>query len=222
MKILKILREQLNLTQNQISEKTNIDIETIRKYETNRYKPTVKNIATYSNFFGLSIDYLLSQNQSNYIRNLKLWDLSLLIDKNKKDQIITIEQTISALLNKHDIKMFTYSYDDFELTLTTSINQNLRILRKLRKLTQIELGNEFNISTRMISGYEKDTIPPLDKLHYLAMKLEVSIHCLITGKKLSFDFKNKEFGEIILKADHFLNFDEQKMLIQLMETFLNT
>lgn len=222
MEILKKIRVNNNLTRNQLSKITNINEIKIREYENEPVNPPIDNVAIFSALFEYSCDYFINEGKCNWPKNLKLIKHGLKLDKKDSSHKIKIENTISTFLYRYQIDQFQHKQDLLDIDLSDNFHDNLKNLRISKNLTQDELGNDFNISKRMISGYEKNNKPPYDKLIYLAQKLEVSVHFLITGEKLLFDFKDKEFGDTILKADHFFNFDEHKILIQLMETFLNT
>ena len=220
MKILKILRNKFNLTGTQLSKLINIDEDTITKYENNAYNPSLKKLISFSNFFGYSLDFLINEGNTNYPKNIKMLKFAQTIDDININQRYQIESTASSLLNKYNITQTNFKFDNIDIDLSNNFHENLKKIRIKKELTQEELGKEFNISSRMISGYEKNMTPPFDKLNYLGKKLDVSVHCLVIGEKLKYDFDDKHFGETILKADQFLPFEDQKVIIHLMEAIL--
>lgn len=222
MKIIKTLRKNNNLSSYQLAKLTNIDGNMIRQYENNFSKPSLENLIIFSFFFGYSLDYLINKGDTNYPKNLKLLKLAQTIDDININQRYQIESTASSLLNKYNIIKTNFNFDNIDIDLSNNFHKNLKEIRLKKDLTQEELGKDFNISTRMISGYENNVTPPRNKLSYLASKLNISIHCLVTGEKLKFDFDDKHFGETMLKANHFLSFEDQKVIIHLMEAILQT
>lgn len=59
-KKLKELRLKANLTQNEIAEKLNISQPSYQQWESGRRKPTLTTLEMFSDFFGVSIEELLS------------------------------------------------------------------------------------------------------------------------------------------------------------------
>lgn len=56
---LKLLRENSGLTQQQLADNTNISRSSIAQYETNRKMPDPVGFKVLSDFFGVTLDYLL-------------------------------------------------------------------------------------------------------------------------------------------------------------------
>lgn len=65
--VFKFLREGLNLTQKELAKKTNINISSIEKYETNRQNYTYKTLLKIINMFDL--DIMMHENINNYQSN---------------------------------------------------------------------------------------------------------------------------------------------------------
>ena len=65
--VFKFLREGLNLTQKELAKKTNINISSIEKYETNRQNYTYKTLLKIINIFNL--DIIMNENVNNYKSN---------------------------------------------------------------------------------------------------------------------------------------------------------
>ena len=59
-KKLKELRLKANLTQKEIAEKLNITQQSYQKWESGKSKPTLSTLEMFSDFFGVSIEELLS------------------------------------------------------------------------------------------------------------------------------------------------------------------
>ena len=100
------------------------------------------------------------------------------------------------------------------------IKQLKRNIRKYKNMRQIDLAKLTNFSRPLISLYETKNSPSLERLLKFSKVFNISIHALITGEKLFFNFNDKYFGKTILLADQLLSLENQKMLITLMESVL--
>lgn len=58
---LKELRNEKNLTLNKLSEKINISPQVLSRYERGDREPDIKTLITLSDFFGVSVDYLIGR-----------------------------------------------------------------------------------------------------------------------------------------------------------------
>ena len=63
---LKILRNEKGLTQKELAEKLNVRNTTISKYELKEREPDIKTLSLLSEFFGVSIDYLIGKTNVRY------------------------------------------------------------------------------------------------------------------------------------------------------------
>jgi len=72
-----------------------------------------------------------------------------------------------------------------------------------------------------LSQYELKSFPSVENIIRLSESLDVSMHALVTGIKLNFQFTDGHFGKTMLLADHFLSLEDHKVLIRLMESALN-
>lgn len=79
-KRLRSLRNQLKLTQEELSQKTMISTSTISLYESGNREPTIQNLITFSNFFKVSIDYLVGLSDIPTRQNLKIEDIAALLN----------------------------------------------------------------------------------------------------------------------------------------------
>ncbi len=59
------LREDMDLRQSDLAEKTGIDQRTISNYETGKTAPDAYSLIRLADFFGVSIDYLLCRTQQD-------------------------------------------------------------------------------------------------------------------------------------------------------------
>ena len=65
------LREDMDLRQSDLAEKTGIDQRTISNYETGKTTPDSFALIKLADFFGVSIDYLVGRVQHDYSTNEK-------------------------------------------------------------------------------------------------------------------------------------------------------
>lgn len=56
---IKLLREELNISQEKLAQKINVSSSTIAMYETNKRQPNYETLLKLSEIFECSIDYLL-------------------------------------------------------------------------------------------------------------------------------------------------------------------
>ena len=63
---IKDLREDMDLRQSDLAEKTGIDQRTISNYETGKTMPDAYALIMLADFFNVSIDYLLCRTQQNF------------------------------------------------------------------------------------------------------------------------------------------------------------
>ena len=223
MKILQKLRKNLNLTQVELAKKLSIEQQTLTQYEIGRNPPVFKNSLKLINFFKVSLDFLILNNDCLYPKNLKLLYLSKKIDENFPPQDRThIEVTANSFLKEKksvDIKLKQDNIDT--LLKKDDFGYNLRAIRKFNSLKQIELATNIKISRSLLGMYESKILPSLENLIQLSNNLHVSMHVLATGEKLFFDYQDRHFGKTMLLADHFLSLEHQKFLIELMENIIN-
>ncbi len=99
---LKFLRKKFGKTQDSLSTELNIGRTTIANYESGVSEPNVDTLLTFSNFFGISVDHLLSLNLEKELPHTKLIDISSLKNRDTntgtpgpKDQmprVITVDR----------------------------------------------------------------------------------------------------------------------------------
>lgn len=83
---LKELREEKELTQEELGKFLNVSRQTISGYEAGSIEPSIKNLIKLADIFNVSLDYLLGRTKERYNLNLK--------DKKDKDLIIDIIKVI--------------------------------------------------------------------------------------------------------------------------------
>ncbi len=87
---LKELREEKELTQEELGKFLNVSRQTISGYESGSIEPSIANLVKIADIFNVSLDYLLCRTKERYNLNLKdkknkelLLDLIKVIDKHK-------------------------------------------------------------------------------------------------------------------------------------------
>ena len=68
---IKFLRKKMRKTQDALSAEVNIGRTTIANYEAGISEPNLENLLAFSNYFGISIDDLLSKNMADDARPIK-------------------------------------------------------------------------------------------------------------------------------------------------------
>ena len=221
MKNLKKLRNYLNLTQDKLAEKINIDKDLISKYENEISNPSFQILLKFTDFFRISFDYLVLDEKCLYPRNIKLLKLAKKIDDLHDPNIRSnIETSTTAFLNNIKNKQIDIKQDQLEIKLTDDFHSNLKNIRKYKNIRQIDCAKDLNISAPLLGMYEKRIYPSIEKFIKISKRLNISMHALATGEKLFFDFQDRPFGKTMLLADQLLPLEEHKMLIHLMEAII--
>lgn len=70
---LKTLRKQHGITQNQLAKELGIGTSTIGMYESNIRKPSYKVLKKISNYFNVSVDYLVNESEYENTFNLDFY-----------------------------------------------------------------------------------------------------------------------------------------------------
>ena len=221
-KNLKLLRQAFNISLDKLAQKTTLKFNRIKEYELYNKIPSLEVFILFTKFFGISTDFLLLWDKTNYTKNLKFLKLAKKIDEEAQTQERTnIEMTTRSFLDKIKTNNEIIKQDNFELELTDKINDNIKILRENKDISQKELAKYLGVNQSQVAHYQKKSIPPAKKLIKLSEFFNISIHALATGEKLFFDFQDRPFGKTMLLADHFLPLEQHKILIILMENIIN-
>ena len=220
---LRILRKYKEITLEQLSNNIKINFDTFRNYEQNYITPQINTLIKISNYFGISLDFLLLWDKTNYQKNLKFLKLAKKIDEETQTQERTnIEMTTKSFLDKiKSNNEIIIKQDNPELELTDNIHKNIKILREKKEYSQKQLAEMLEVNQSQIAHYQNKSIPPAEKLIKLSEIFNISIHALATGEKLFFDFQDRPFGNTILLADQLLPLEDQKIIIKLMENIIN-
>ncbi|KEI75858.1 helix-turn-helix domain-containing protein [Clostridium botulinum] len=89
---LRELREEKQLTQEELGKLLNVSRQAVSSYEKGENEPTIDALVKIANIFNVSLDYLLSRTKERYNLNLE--------DKKNKDLIIDIIKVIEKYKNK--------------------------------------------------------------------------------------------------------------------------
>lgn len=131
-KRLKQSRQDLKMTQKELSEKTGIKRTTIASYEVGNISPSFENVKTLAEALGVTTDYL--SGKSEYKTIVEKFDTEFDTEKIKSD--IKLAQEIDALIqiiSNFDLTGTELTHD--ELTL---IKSNLEIVLKVFKMFKIK------------------------------------------------------------------------------------
>jgi transcriptional regulator with XRE-family HTH domain len=217
---LRNLRKYKEITLEQMSKNINVNFDTTRNYEQDHIIPPLENLIKLASSFEISLDFLILWNNTPYTHNLKFINNAKIIDKLNINERIKIEGPISSFLNNlpDEIKI---KMDSLPVEISNNINENIKILRLKSGLTQKNIAEQLKISTNQIAFYENNkSNPPADKLIKLSEVFNISIHALVTGELLYYNFENRSLQDAILKADKSLSLEHQKFLIDLMENII--
>lgn len=90
------------------------------------------------------------------------------------------------------------------------IGRFLRELRKAKGLTQEQLAEKFNVSSRTVSRWENgNNMPDLDILIEVSDYYEIDLREILNGERKSEDM-NKEIKETVLQAVDYTNTEAEK------------
>lgn len=219
---LKLLRNYKEITLQQLADILNQKYNSTKQYEFDNIIPPIDILIKMSDYFEFSIDSILLFDNLEYIKNIKLISLAEKIDKMTPDNRYKIESTIETLLKSINSDLQS-NQDNVDIQLTDKIHENIKNLREKKALSQRELSKVFNKSSSFINQYEiGKNKPSPENLIKLSGYFNISIHALITGQKLFFNFINKAFENAILKADKQLSLEDQKFIIKLMNKIIES
>ena len=218
-KNLKKLREYKSITIEQLALETNITYRNVQNYEHKNIKPPLNNLIKLSDYFGVTIDFLILWDKTPFFHNLKLLELAKQIDEMKQLHRFQIESMADSLLkgkNKVEIKQDNNNPAE----LINDFHSNLKTLREQKGVLQKDIADLLDTNKSMVTHYENKSVPPIESLIKLSDYFNISIHALSTGQKLFFPFRDGQFGETIFQADQLLTLEEHKMMIHLMEAII--
>ena len=217
-KNIKQLRNYKNITLEEFSNITSININTAQNYENKSIVPSISSLHNIANYFGISLDYLIQSNKTDYPFNLKLFSLALKVDALDQSKRFQIESTANSFLQGKE--KVNVQLDTTPIELEDNIHVNIKLIRSEKNILQKEIAELLEVKQGVASRYEKNVTPSIDKIVKLSKFFGISIHALTTGQKLCFNFIDGHLEKTILQADKLLSLDEHKMLIHLMETII--
>ena len=219
--IIKDFSQIYGINLNDLSKKIDVQFRTLRSYISLETMPPLRTIKKIANFFGISIDFLLSKNTS-YITDIRFFSLAEQIDKFNPDEWYRIQSAIITFLGRERRnEKVNMNFDDNIIITTPHVHQNIKILRENANMSQIEIGEKLGLSNSIISYYESgDSIPPFESILKLSDIFNVSVHMITTGQKLYFQFKNAGFKDAILLAETFISMKDRFFLYEMMQNII--
>jgi len=219
MEFLKELRTSFNLTQDELAKKLMLeDGATIAQYET-KINPSMKVLIRITEVFDLSLDFIVNNKSCIYPRNLKLLRLANSFDDSAHSQSRSlVEASIDVFMKQKPTNEL--KQDSIDLDLKNDFHSNLKSIRIFKGISQLELANSLDVGRTAVTLLENRNFPTLENLQKLSSHFDISMHALVTGQKLTFQFTDGHFGKTMLLADRLLTLEEHKYLIKLMENIL--
>jgi transcriptional regulator with XRE-family HTH domain len=213
----KELRTFFGFTQDELAKKLSLESgKSISMFESNSSYPPLNSLIKLSGIYGLSIDFLILNNGCNYPRNIKLLSLAKEFDSSAQYQSRShVEASAQVFLkdkNSEEIKQ-----DSLEIELGYDFRSNLKTIRTFRQKSQLELAEYLGVGRTAITLYEQKNFPAVENLIKISAFFDVSMHALLTGQKLNYQFTDGHFGKAMLLADRLLPLEKQKYLVELME-----
>jgi len=216
------LRNSINISIPKFSKKLQLSAITIEKYETVHAIPPLDKMLKIADFFGISADFLLLWDRIKYPRSIRLLSLAEKVDTMDVDKWHKVEATAATFLREANAhKEPEIIFDDLETELTSSVHKNIRLLRNRVEYSQSKLGRYLSLSPNHISSYETGVSkPPAEKLILMSALFQTSIHAIATGRKLYFQFQNKDFKDTMLNADYYLDLRKKDFICEMMENII--
>lgn len=107
---LKKIRNLHNLSQAQLSEKIKVHTTNIARYETNKQTPTIEILKKIADFYDITIDYFISDNEeikpASRIKDKKLLERFEAVESLKEEDKKTVIDLIDAFIAREKIKDF--------------------------------------------------------------------------------------------------------------------
>lgn len=105
---IKKLRFERNWSQDQLAEKVGVGRQYISRYENGKISPNAENLQKIAEVFGVSVDYLLS-NEVKSLANVGIKDKTLLnlfaeVEKMDESDQLTIRNLLEAMVMKYKLK----------------------------------------------------------------------------------------------------------------------
>jgi len=216
------LREINNITILDFSKKLKISFNNANNYLFDNKLPPLAKILKIADFFGVSADFLLLWDRIRYPRSIRLLSLAEKIDTMDVDKWHKAEATAATFLgNENASKEPEIIFDDPDAELTSSIHKNIRLLRNRVEYSQAKLSRYLSQTASQVSHYETGkSTPPAEKLILMSVLFQTSIHAIATGRKLYFNFRNKDLKDTMLNADYYLDLEKKRFICEMMEKII--
>ena len=131
-KRLKQSRQDLKMTQKELSDKTGIKRTTIASYEVGNISPSFENVKTLAEALGVTTDYL--SGKSEYKTLVEKFDVKFDTEKIKSEVKLAQEiEAIIKIISNYDLTGTDLTHDELLL-----IKSNLEIVLKLFKMYKIK------------------------------------------------------------------------------------
>lgn len=105
---IKKLRFEKKWSQDKLAEKVGVGRQYISRYETGKISPNAENLQKLAEVFGVSIDYLLSNETKNLasigIKDKNLLNLFAEVEKMDESDQLTIRNLLEAMVMKNRLK----------------------------------------------------------------------------------------------------------------------
>lgn len=204
---LAALRKEMNITQQKVSQDTNISITTITKYETSARNPSYEDLTTLAKYFNTTTDYLLGLSDTKTLdQNIASVCKCTGLNENAVENIINhinMPGPIFERINKGEIvstTIFTQQYYDTVkqvLNIILSSNEFWNIVINYSCIpgafTQISSLNDLNTITRnALSLCGNDMIKELERATQFNQDIDVARYTATKNiEKISdiFDFR---------------------------------
>lgn len=122
---LKKLRKTQNLTQEQLAEKLNVSRQAITKWETSDGTPDIENLKQISNFFNISIDELIKEENLDLKSNKKYTYTEEFEIDHSKHYDINICQT-------EELNITSNSEEKVKINISSDTNENIKDILKIK------------------------------------------------------------------------------------------
>lgn len=132
---IKSLRKALKITQKELGENVGLSTSSIGMIESNRQGASPDKLKLIADFFGVTVDYLLSENEDNKEINIEEVKNIKLSKRAEKDIEKALQQTLEDLSNTQDGLMFSGEPIDDETRelLKISLENSMRLAKQIAK-----------------------------------------------------------------------------------------
>jgi transcriptional regulator with XRE-family HTH domain len=143
---LKAAREKNGFTQLEVSKKLNIKQQSISQYETGLVEPDLRMLATFANFYGVTVDWLLGRGSINFQPKYKEIPLNVIynsaIQFPQKIKAERLKKNISQYKLAKETKISRSTLSLYELGIT---QPNLERLAKIATYYKVSIDSLLGI-----------------------------------------------------------------------------